>query len=396
MEIDRSHLKEPTKLTAQLFWQSGHLSCHTNRLPSLGLELAGPWRLTASPSDSNGVMLRPGRTLVICRDPGGRRRVAGIFADAAAPRIGAVSAPPTNVAAAANGGTTSASSTLSAGYAGGGAINGDRSGANWGSGGGWNDATPDAFPDWLQVDFGAPAAIDEIDVFSVQDAYQSPGAPTPSMTFSLYGLAGFEAQYWDGASWQAIPGGSIASNNSRLAPDHVQPDHDVPHSNPRHAGSGLVEPDRGSRSVGHAGRAPPRANVALAAAGATAVASSTHSAGYARRARSTATARVPRGARAAAWNDATAGAFPDWLEIDFAGDKTIDEIDVFSVQDAYQTPDNPTLATTFTLYGLRDFEVQYWTGAAWQAVPSGAITGNTHVWRQVTFPALRRRAFEST
>ena len=43
---------------------------------------------------------------------------------------------------------------------------------------------------------------------------------------------------------------------------------------------------------------------------------------------------------------------------------------------------------TFSLYGLRDFEVQYWTGTAWQDVPGGAIVNNNLVWRQVTFTAL--------
>ena len=37
---------------------------------------------------------------------------------------------------------------------------------------------------------------------------------------------------------------------------------------------------------------------------------------------------------------------------------------------------------TFSLYGLRDFEVQYWTGTAWLPVPGGTITNNTLVWRQ--------------
>jgi len=338
-------------------------------------------------------MLRPGRTLVISAILAVVAAWPESSLTAGAPRSPRSVSAPTNVAAAANGGTTSASSTHSAGYPGGGAINGDRSGANWGSGGGWNDATPDAFPDWLQVDFGAPAAIDEIDVFSVQDAYQSPGAPTLSMTFSLYGLAGFEAQYWDGASWQAIPGGSIASNNlvwrqitfSPITTSRIR----ILVTQGLGSWSRLAEVEAWGTPAGPPPPPPPpRANVALAAAGATAVASTTYSPGYAPAGAINGDRTGSGWATGGGWNDATAGAFPDWLEIDFSGDKTIDEIDVFSVQDAYQAPGNPTLATTFTLYGLRDFEVQYWTGAAWQAVPSGAITGNTHVWRQVTFPAL--------
>jgi hypothetical protein len=55
-----------------------------------------------------------------------------------------------NVALAANGGIA-ASSTYSSGYARSGAIDGDRKGLNCGAGGGWNDATPNAWPDWLEI-----------------------------------------------------------------------------------------------------------------------------------------------------------------------------------------------------------------------------------------------------
>jgi hypothetical protein len=38
----------------------------------------------------------------------------------------------------------------------------------------------------------------------------------------------------------------------------------------------------------------------------------------------------------------TSGQWPDWLEVDFAGGQTINEIDVFSLQDNYQTHTAPT------------------------------------------------------
>ena len=86
--------------------------------------------------------------------------------------------------------------------------------------------------------------------------------------------------------------------------------------------------------------------------------------------------------------DATANAFPDWVEVAFNGSKTIDEVDVFSLQDAWANPSEPTAALTFTAYGLADFTVQYWTGTAWQAVPGGVIRNNTLVWRSLTFAAV--------
>jgi hypothetical protein len=33
------------------------------------------------------------------------------------------------------------------------------------------------------------------------------------------------------------------------------------------------------------------------------------------------------------WNDNTANSYPDWLQVDFISPKTINEIDVFTVQD---------------------------------------------------------------
>ena len=53
------------------------------------------------------------------------------------------------------------------------------------------------------------------------------------------------------------------------------------------------------------------------------------------------------------WNDAApANTFPDWLQIDFNGSKTITEIDVVTVQDHLEWPVEPTEAMTFSLYGL--------------------------------------------
>jgi hypothetical protein len=43
---------------------------------------------------------------------------------------------------------------------------------------------------------------------------------------------------------------------------------------------------------------------------------------------------------------------------------------------------------TFSSYGITDFEVEYWTGTVWTAVPGGTITGNNLVWRRITFTAI--------
>jgi F5/8 type C domain len=88
------------------------------------------------------------------------------------------------------------------------------------------------------------------------------------------------------------------------------------------------------------------------------------------------------------WHSQTANAFPQTLQVDFHADRTIDEIDVFSVQDDYQHPITPDLTTTFQYWGLTNFTVQYWDGAAWVTVRNGAVTNNNKVWVKLTFPPV--------
>jgi hypothetical protein len=117
-----------------------------------------------------------------------------------------------NVAAAAAGAVASATSSFSAAYAPAGANDGDRRGVNWGAGGGWNDGTGDTYPDSLQIDFSGSKTISEVDVFTVQDAVFAPADPTAAMTFTQYGIRDFEVQYWNGSTWQTIPGTVVTSN----------------------------------------------------------------------------------------------------------------------------------------------------------------------------------------
>jgi hypothetical protein len=72
----------------------------------------------------------------------------------------------------------------------------------------------------------------------------------------------------------------------------------------------------------------------------------------------------------------------------FNGSKTIDEIDVYSVKDDFNNPADPTEFETFSVYGVTNFEVQYWTGASWQTVPNGSVINNNKVWRKFSFPAV--------
>lgn len=128
-----------------------------------------------------------------------------------------------NVALAAKGATATASSTHSSGFPASGAINGDRNGLNWENGGGWNDATADAYPDWIQIEFNGIKTINEIDIFTVQDDYAHPVEPKEGTKFTRYGIKDFEVQYWNGVDWSAVPQGTV-SNNDKVWRKFVFPD----------------------------------------------------------------------------------------------------------------------------------------------------------------------------
>ncbi|HEX8684968.1 MAG TPA: discoidin domain-containing protein, partial [Pyrinomonadaceae bacterium] len=121
---------------------------------------------------------------------------------------------PANVALSSAGATATASSTyVGRSYSPAGAIDGERRGVNWESGGGWNDETRGVWPDWLQVDFSGSKTVSEVRVYSVQDDFRNPQEPTPLMTCSLYCNESFAVQYWDGSNWVTVPGGAVTGND---------------------------------------------------------------------------------------------------------------------------------------------------------------------------------------
>ena len=292
----------------------------------------------------------------------------------------------TNVALASNGGVATASSTYAEHlHAPSSVINGDRKGAPWGGGGGWNDDTP-TFPDWLRIDFSEAKTISEIDVFSVQDNAMAPIEPTAALTFSHYGLTDFQLEYWTGSAWTPIPGGSVVGNRLVWKQILFTPVTTtairvyITGSSDGWSRLTEVEVYSGDPTAPPPPPPPPptsptRVNVALASNGGVATASSTYASSHA-------PSSVINGDRTGApwgagggWNDATP-TFPDWLRIDFSGAKTISEIDVFSVQDNAMAPIEPTAALTFSHYGLTDFQLEYWTGSGWTPIPGGSVAGN--------------------
>jgi hypothetical protein len=90
-------------------------------------------------------------------------------------------------------------------------IDNERAGARWGSGGGWEDATHDAYPDWVQVTFNGTKKIDRVVVYTLRDDIGNPAEPTDATTFAVYGVTDFAVQGWNGSAWITL--GSVAGNN---------------------------------------------------------------------------------------------------------------------------------------------------------------------------------------
>jgi M6 family metalloprotease-like protein len=306
----------------------------------------------------------------------------------------AVGSSLTNYALASNGGVASASSTLDAARTANAANNGDRRGQHWGSdpstGSGWHDATSNSYPDWVQIDFAGAKTINEIDVFTVQDNYNNPSEPTDAMTFGLYGITGFDVQYWTGSAWATVPGGSVSGNNKVKRTFTFSP---ITSSSIRvSVNNALAGYSRITEVEAWGTTTSSSMNVALAANGGLASASSTLDAG---RAASAANNGDRKGqhwgtdpATGSGWHDATSNSFPDWLQIDFNGAKTINQIDIFTIQDNYANPSEPTDAMTFGTYGITAFDVQYWSGSTWTTVLTGNASGNNKVKRTFTFPSI--------
>lgn len=133
-----------------------------------------------------------------------------------------------------------------------------------------------------------------------------------------------------------------------------------------------------------------RTNVALASAGATATASSSYSADFGPRAAIDGRRSGAIRGQLGTWEDANGGA-PDWLQVTFGAQATIDTVNVFSIQERHTAPVEPTV-TLRSYLAAEDFQVQYWNGSAWVTPTGGQVTGNQLVWRSVTFAPVTTTA----
>jgi len=265
-----------------------------------------------------------------------------------------------NVALADNGGTAVASSTYGTNVAAN-ANNGDRKGTN---GVVWMDnSNADFTNDSIEIDFNVSKSINEIDVVTRQDDLNNPVEPSLSQTFSLYGITAFDVQYWDGTNWTTVSNGSVTGNNKvwrqfTFASVTTSKIRVVVNAGADNAYSRMVEVEAWTPT-----------NFALASNGGTAVASSTYGTNVAANANN----GDRKGTSGVVWMDSSLSSFPDWVEVDFDGSKTINEIDVVTRQDDLNNPVEPSLSQTFSLYGITAFDVQYWDGSAWTTVSGGVL-----------------------
>jgi len=387
----------------------------------------------------------------------------------------------TNVALASTGAAALASSVFSTQFPVAAVNNNERKGAAWGSGGGWNDATANAFPDWVEIDFNGSKTIDRVIVYTLQDNYPNPIEPTDTLTFAQYGVTDFTVQGWNGAAWVNLgsasgntlvkravtfpaftttrirvnvtgalmqysrlveveawgtaavgppsstttlasslnpstlgvpvtftatvtgsnPTGSVAfsdggnaisgcsavaltgSGNARTAPCTSsalsQGTHSIVAAYAGDAGNAASSSSPLSQVVNGAGSS----NVALASNGAVASASSTFSAAFPVSAVNNNERAGVNWGNGGGWNDATGNAYPDWVQINFSGSKTVDRVVLYTLQDNYTTPVEPTDSMTFSLYGITAFTVQGRQGSKWITLAS--VSGNNLVKRTVTF-----------
>jgi RHS repeat-associated protein len=304
--------------------------------------------------------------------------------------------PAMNVALQSNGATATASSELDSGRTALAAINGDRKGQHWGTdpatGSGWHCATQSVYPDTLEIRFNGTRTIAEVDIFAVQDNWTNPVEPTESMTASVVGVTAFMVEYWNGSTWATIPDTNVTGNTKVWRKFTFSPINTskikVTVTGAQNYYSRLAEVE--AWTPGPA--ANPRLNVALEANGSSATCSTYQSSGTAPRSAINGDRKGlhwgSEPATGSGWHDATNGAWPDWIQVNFASAKVIDELNVVSVQDDPGNPVEPTLSTTFTQYGASAFKAYYWSQGSWVLIPGIDVTGNNKVWRKFTFSPI--------
>ncbi len=90
----------------------------------------------------------------------------------------------------------------------------------------------------------------------------------------------------------------------------------------------------------------------------------------------------------AVWESDPDFSLPAWLQVDFDDAHTISEVDVYTLKDSPGNAGEPTATEVATLYGIKNFVVQYWDldVSAWRTFRGGDISDNTLVWTKIALP----------
>jgi hypothetical protein len=313
---------------------------------------------------------------------------------------------PTNVALASFGATATASSTYNANFPAAAVINGEHNGAGWGAGsGGWNDATRATYPDSITVNLNVVQTLNEIDVYTLQDQFTSPAPVGDFTTFSLYGIRDFQVQFFNGSSFVDAPGGVLLNNNrvkrrfifsTPITTNQIRV---VINDSADHLFSRVVEieayscnpvavPTPTPTPTPTPAPTPCGTNIAVASNGSTAVASSTYSANFPATGAIDGEHNGNTWASGGGWNDQTRGVFPDNIQVNFNVTQTINAIDVYTLKNDFNSGSTVNAATSASLYGIRNFNVQFFNGTTFVDVPGGAVTGNTLAMRRFVFAPI--------
>jgi hypothetical protein len=238
----------------------------------------------------------------------------------------------------------------------------------------------------VQLDLNGPKSISSVVVYTVQDNYPNPVEPTDTTTFTAYGITDFNVQGWNGTQWVtlAVVRGNNLVKRTVTFPAFTTTKLRINVVNALAYVSRIVEVEAWGVPGVVGGQTP--TNWALAANGAVASASSQLGSDFP-------IAAINDGERAGVnwlhgggWADGTVSQWPDWVEVDLSGARALTSVALYTVQDNYTSPVEPSDTTTFTTYGVTGFTVQGWDGTQW--VTLGSVSGNNLVKRTVTFPAF--------
>ena len=228
--------------------------------------------------------------------------------------------------------------------------------------------------------FSGTKRIDRVTVYSVQNNWSSPVEPSATLTGSTYVLKDFTVQGWNGSTWvtlATVSGNNLIKRNvtfSNFTTDRIR----VNLTAAGDSHSRITEIEAWGEAA-----AIVQSNVALASNGATASVSSMYGSAYTgstliNNERAGVNFRTGGG-----WKDNTPNGWPDWVEVRFSGSKQIDRVVVYSVQDNWTAPVEPTATMTGTDYVLTNFTVQGWNGSSW--VTLATVSGSNLIKRTVTF-----------